>query len=302
MWRAVRTVAVPFVQTTGSLRNFEPRFAPRTSAAYDPTVPAAPGAPSTNVTPRRTTGPAARSTRLHDKMPLHLSQRRLQPELMDRPGLGANEHHRALRGLGRLNAASGVCRQLWGCLSAVAAREVGRPLRVLDIASGGGDVAWGLWNLARRYGIDLEILGMDVSAAACEYARARCQAAKRAIAFQQADVTRQSLPAGFDVATCSLFLHHLTFGDAADLLRRMAAAARTVVVSDLRRSTAGYVLAHAACRTLTRSPVVRYDGPQSVANAFSFQEMQSLCAAAGLSDAVVRTAWPCRLTIVRHGG
>lgn len=229
-----------------------------------------------------------------------LSQRRLQPELMDCPQLDVLQHHRALRGLRRLNLASGVSRQLWRHLSAASRRQRRGPLRVLDVASGGGDVAWGLYNLARRQGVDLQVLGLDVSAAACTFATMRCQAAGDAIRFEQVDVTRESLPAGFDVVTCSLFLHHLSGDQASRLLGAMAASGELLLVSDLRRCTVGYALAQAACRILTRSHVVRYDAPQSVANAFSFDEMQSLCTAAGLPNASVRAAWPCRLLVIHQ--
>lgn len=232
---------------------------------------------------------------------LSLQRRRLDAELMDQPHLDAEEHRRALGGLHRLNVASGVCRQIWREIVGVRSHERGGPLRILDVASGGGDVAWGLWTLARRQGRQLQILGLDMSAVACAYASHQCRDAGQSIAFRQANVLCEPLPTGFDVVICSLFLHHLAWNDASRLLSEMAAAGRVLVVSDLRRCAAGYALAHAACRVLSRSPVVQYDGPRSVANAFSFGEMKSLSAAAGLEDATVRAAWPCRLMVVHQG-
>jgi hypothetical protein len=82
-------------------------------------------------------------------------------------------------------------------------------------------------------------------------------------------VTRGFTHRGFDVVTCSLFLHHLTSDQATNLLMRMAAAGRLLLANDLRRCVSGYLMAQLACRCLTRSPIVRYDGPQSVANAFT---------------------------------
>jgi 2-polyprenyl-3-methyl-5-hydroxy-6-metoxy-1,4-benzoquinol methylase len=219
---------------------------------------------------------------------------------MDHPGLDAVEHGRALAGLGRLNLASGICRQLWKPVAGFARRRDLSHLRVLDIASGGGDVSLGLWQLAQRQGVDLQIVGLDVSPTACQYANHRCEQAGGAIAFRQADVTREALPMGFDVVTSSLFLHHLSFAEAAALLTKMAGAGRLLLMSDLRRCTSGYTLAQIACRTLTRSSVVHFDGPQSVANAFSLREMRQLSRAAGLLDATVRRAWPCRMMLVHE--
>jgi 2-polyprenyl-3-methyl-5-hydroxy-6-metoxy-1,4-benzoquinol methylase len=230
-----------------------------------------------------------------------LSQRVLLPELMDQAGLDVYEHSRALAGLRRLNLASGVARRLWQEIAAQSSMQPGGRLRVLDIASGGGDVALGLWMRARRRNIALEILGLDASHTACRTAAARCAPAKGEITFQCRDVLATALPTGFDVIVCTLFLHHLAVAEAQTLLANMRAAGPLMVLSDLRRCSVGYAIAHAACRMLTRSPIVHYDGPQSVASAFSLAEMRSLCQAAGLANAIVRPVWPWRILVVhRH--
>ena len=61
--------------------------------------------------------------------------RDLQPELMDHPALPAAEHRRALAGLARLNSLSGSVGVLWPEVRKLA-RELGRPLRILDVATG----------------------------------------------------------------------------------------------------------------------------------------------------------------------
>ena len=159
---------------------------------------------------------------------------------------------------------------------------------------------FGLWKLAQKTGLDLRILGLDISAAACEFAREQCRTAGGSIVFEQSDVIRDFIPDGFDVVTCSLFLHHLTCDQASNLLMKMGAAGRLLLANDLRRCTNGYLMAQLACRCLTRSLIVRYDGPQSVANAFTASEMRDLCMAAGLVDATVHKAWPCRMLVRRQ--
>ena len=236
----------------------------------------------------------------HDAMPpFFLKRRHLQPELMDQPRLDKPRHYQALDGLHRLNVASGTCRQLWRSVRATLGLRQ-RRLRMLDVASGGGDVPLGMWKLAQRDGVDLEILGVDASLAACEYAASRAQPHAASFAFKQLDVTREQLPAGFDVVTCSLFLHHLTAEQASDLLTNMAAAGELLLVSDLRRSAGGYALAQLACRMLTCSPIVRSDGPQSVANAFTLGEMRELCERAGIKNATTEAVWPFRLMVMHQ--
>jgi len=228
-----------------------------------------------------------------------LSQRNLQAELMDEPDLDPEVHRRALGGLARINRWSRSTEMLWPSIRRAAGLGApGTRLRVLDVASGGGDIAMRLGAKARQARIALEILGLDISPVAVEYARGRARAADGPIAFEVHDVLREPLPDGFDVVMSSLFLHHLAAADATRLLRSMAAAAgRLVLVNDLRRSRIGYLLAHVACRLLTRSRVVHVDGPRSVAGAFSMDEIAKLCNSAGLAPVRIGRRWPSRFLL-----
>ena len=233
-------------------------------------------------------------------MPLPcLFQRDFRPELMDQIETPRAEHVRALQGLRRLNVASGVAAQLWRQITSHCGVTSDRRLRVLDVACGGGDVAVGVWKRAQRQGIAVDLVCLDRSPTACEQASQRCRAAGASMELVCTDAVRSPLPSDFDVVMSSLFLHHLSRPDAVKLLAKMGDAGRLLVVSDLRRSAVGYVVAHAASRLVTRSPIVHYDGPQSVANAFSVSEAAALCDEAGLSGAIVRCAWPWRLMITR---
>jgi SAM-dependent methyltransferase len=227
-----------------------------------------------------------------------IRQRCREPEVMDQPGLDRARHFQALRGLERINFWSNTAGTLWAALAALARQTAPRPLRVLDLASGGGDVATGLWHRARRRGVRLEIDGCDLNPDAVRYARERAAGNGAAVGFFTHDALAGPLPEGYDVHFCSLFLHHLDDDQAVDLLRRMSrAAARLVLVNDLVRSRTGLLLAHVAVRVLTTSPVVHVDGPRSVAAAFTIAEARSLAGRAGLHGARVGRRWPCRFLL-----
>ncbi|MFM7809852.1 MAG: methyltransferase, partial [Planctomycetota bacterium] len=70
-------------------------------------------------------------------------------EWMDDPAISEDVHAHALAGLARLNAISRAHRLVWPPLRELAA-HVDRPLQVLDVASGGGDLPRRLDALARR--------------------------------------------------------------------------------------------------------------------------------------------------------
>jgi 2-polyprenyl-3-methyl-5-hydroxy-6-metoxy-1,4-benzoquinol methylase len=232
-----------------------------------------------------------------------LRQRRREPEIIDQPDLEEGRHAQALRGLERINAWSGSARILWPAIRALSRTMGAKPLRLLDLASGGGDVPIRLWHKARRAGIALEVEGCDVSATAVAHAGRRAAERGAGVGFFQWDALGGPLPEGYDVLTCSLFLHHVDESPAVDLLRRMAAAARRLVlVNDLRRSTAGWLLAYAGTRVLSASPVIHNDGPLSVAAAFTPAEAHGLAEQAGLTGVTVVRRWPFRWLLTWERG
>src|SRR5262245_8000689 len=98
-----------------------------------------------------------------------LRRRRRRPECMDQPGLEARHHLEALRGLERINLLSGSAGILWPSIRALYL-ESPRALRLLDVATGAGDVALRLWRRARRAGLPLEVEGCDLSPRAVAFA------------------------------------------------------------------------------------------------------------------------------------
>jgi len=226
---------------------------------------------------------------------MRLRERRRQPELMDEPGLDPRAHSLALKGLERINRWSRSNSIVWPPMRELARRQPNQALRVLDVATGAGDMPIRLWHRARRTGVCLEIEACDISPHALEYARSRAKAVGARTRFFTLDVLHDPLPTDYDVVMSSLFLHHLEEGDAIDLLRRMSAAARQLVlVNDLRRGVAGFLLAYVGTRVLSSSPIVHIDGPRSVEAAFTVAEARHLAHEAGLTGAAVVRRWPCR--------
>ena len=224
-----------------------------------------------------------------------ISQRRLQPEIIDQPDLDSQRHSQALRGLERINWWSGSARILWPPVLALAREYSERPLRILDVAAGAGDVPIRLWRKGSRAGVRLEIAGCDRSSHAVEYARKRARENNAPIQFFEWDALRGDFPGDPDVVLSSLFLHHLEEAQAVDFLRRMGqAAGRMVLVNDLERGLAGFVLSYLGTRVLSASPVVHTDGPRSVEGAFTILEARDLACRAGLTEATVTRRWPCR--------
>ncbi len=227
-----------------------------------------------------------------------LGTRQLTPEMMDATDIHENQHRSALRGLGRVNAICLTHRSLWNPIHRMALRHAPAPLRVLDVACGGGDVAVRMALTARRLRLPISIDGCDKSSMAITVAQERANVSGVSCQFFPFDVTSNDWPEGYDVIMTSLFLHHLPTETAVQTLKSMSQAPRKMVlVNDLVRSRMGYLYARFGGYLLSRSPIVHSDGPTSVAGAFTREELSELGRRAGLRGATVKLIWPERMLL-----
>ena len=215
---------------------------------------------------------------------------------MDSPDLDELRHEGALRALARINLLSLAARRIWAGLRGLSPPADG-PLKFLDVACGGGDVALWLKSRAIREGMAVEVSGCDLSPVAVSYAKRRARDRGLEVEFFHHDATAGELPGGFDVVSSSLFLHHLSRDGAMRFFAHMARAGKVVLIQDLLRTRLGYVMAWTAVRAVTRSRVVWVDGPRSVQAAFSLTEVGELAGEAGLAGARIQPCWPERFTL-----
>jgi len=235
-------------------------------------------------------------------IPRDLRQRWREPEWMDQPDIDPALHDSALRSLERLNSWARSPRLMWPAIHDVVDSRPDGACRVLDVATGAGDVPLALCALAARQGLKLHVTAVDISPQAIAHAKKRAGASGDSIEFRQCDALREDFPrAEYDIVMCSLFLHHLEEDQAVMLLRKMhAAATRLVIVCDLRRCSRGLWLTRVASRVLTRSPVVRVDGPRSVRAAFTIEEARAVAQRAGWQDFQIKPVWPYRFILSEH--
>ena len=223
-----------------------------------------------------------------------LTRRHREPEIQDQPDLDSELLWQALAGLESINSWSRSPYVLWPSIRALG-RQMRRPLRVLDIATGAADVPISLWHLARRAKLALQVEACDLNPRTVSYAQHRAREKKAEVHVFPLDVLHQEIPHHYDVVMCSLFLHHLSDAEAVLVLGRMAqAASHMLLVNDLLRGVEGLVLGYLCLPFLTRSKVNRVDGIRSVRAAFTLDEVRLLASRAGLSGTVVEKHWPCR--------
>lgn len=201
-----------------------------------------------------------------------------------------------LRDLRRVNRLLGGASLSGRALDALAGRvaDAGTAVSLLDVGTGGADIPLALLDEWGRRGRRLHVTGVDDRSevlAAARVADPRVNSAAR-LTLEQAD--GRSLPypdASFDVAHCSLVLHHLEPTDAVALLRELARVARLgVIVNDLARNRMAWLGAQLLAALATRNRYSRHDGPLSVRRAYTTAEAHAMLAAAGLRPVAELTA------------
>ena len=227
-------------------------------------------------------------------------KRARRPELMDDPDVDREELWRSLRDLEWFNRYHGGHRSAVRDVLALAARVPSRPVSILDVATGGADVARAVSAGARRRGISARIVATDIHPATLEFAR-RATAGEPDIDVQHADAL--DLPFGedeFDLAMMTLTLHHFRREDAIRVLEELDRVARHgFVVTDLERSWRARLGAWLMGKTLWRNhPVTRHDGEVSAKAAFTIPELRELTREALGIDPRVRRVVPVRLSMV----
>jgi 2-polyprenyl-3-methyl-5-hydroxy-6-metoxy-1,4-benzoquinol methylase len=200
-------------------------------------------------------------------------------ELMDRPQPVSPELERDLERLRQLNRWFGSYR----LVSTFIRRWImpGAHMRIVDLATGSGDIPRLVVDHARRIGAQIEIDAIDQQPATLKIARS-LSADYPEISFHAANILEWDYAQGYDVALCSLVLHHFSEDDAVRVLRQCRELSkRFVLVSDLRRGLLLKAGVYMLTAVIFREPMTRFDARLSAQRAFSFSEMRELAIRAG---------------------
>jgi ubiquinone/menaquinone biosynthesis C-methylase UbiE len=178
-------------------------------------------------------------------------------------------------------------------------------LRVLDIATGSGDIPEELFRWAARRGIELTVVLTDISEEILGVARERINRVGFGTSSSFAVCDAGSLPfpdASFDVVACSLAFHHLSVSQAKAALREMARLSRLgLIINDVYRSQGAWYLAWLLVHLTTTNRLTRHDGPASVLRAFTPRELKRMASEVGVPVSVhTHPFW--RMAVVGKAG
>jgi 2-polyprenyl-3-methyl-5-hydroxy-6-metoxy-1,4-benzoquinol methylase len=200
-------------------------------------------------------------------------------EMMDRPQPVSAELERDLERIRQLNRWFGS----YGLVLGFIRRWIrpGDKLRIVDMATGSGDIPRLIVDYARQVNAKVEIDALDWQPATLEIA-AKLSVNYPEISYREANILEWNSVEAYDIVLCSLALHHFSNQDAVRILHRcLEVSNRFVLVSDLRRSFLLIAGIYILTALIFREPMTRYDARLSVLRAFSFSEMRDLARDAG---------------------
>jgi 2-polyprenyl-3-methyl-5-hydroxy-6-metoxy-1,4-benzoquinol methylase len=200
-------------------------------------------------------------------------------EMMDRPQPVSPELERDLERIRQLNRWFG---SYWLVLSFM--RRWIKPathMRLVDLATGSGDIPRLIADYARKIGAHIEIEALDRQPATLEVAT-KLSAGYPEIYYHEGNILEWHSVERYDIVLCTLALHHFSDEDAVSVLRRSRELSRRfVLVSDLRRGFLLQTGVYFLTTLIFREPMTRFDARLSAVRAFSFSDTRDLAVRAG---------------------
>ena len=219
-------------------------------------------------------------------------------EWMDEP-CSFEEFRACLRSLERSNRLTFTYRPTLAWLQQFG--SVARPLHVVDVGFGGGDMLRRIEQWAKRRGLDWSLTGIDLNPHAARAAKEFTPVESR-IRWVTGHAYCYEPDRPIDLILNSLLMHHLPEDEIPRFLGWMEArAGMGWFVNDLHRQPVPYHFYWWFARAMRFHPFVRHDGPVSIRRAFRAEDWERYSRAASLPAraAEVRTVWPARLCVSR---
>jgi SAM-dependent methyltransferase len=202
-------------------------------------------------------------------------------ERMEHPGVAPAELARGLAHLAHINRTFGGTRVVLEHLEPLLDRPP-PPIRILDVGTGYADLPRAIVARARQRGLAVRIEALDRHPGIRTLAARAC-AGYPEIRIRDGDGLALPYPErSLDVAVASQLLHHMEGEATVRLLRELRRVARhAVLVGDLRRGVWPFAATWIVLHLVSRSPLIRHDGPLSVRRGFVPAELLDLARAAG---------------------
>lgn len=228
---------------------------------------------------------------------IDLSARSTLPEKMDAPGVAEHETRQALRELEVVNELLGGYNVVLHALGQLdwPAREV----TIIDMGCGGGDMLRAIAVWAIKHNHKVKLIGVDWNPVMTAYATERSSQYNN-ISFKTLSVFDDTLLAEkADITMSSLFCHHFDKKELVDLVSRMYhLAGYAVIINDLHRHWFAYYSIKMLTSVLSKTYLVKYDAPLSVARSFIRNDWKEILSEANIANYSLNWKWAWRWELI----
>jgi ubiquinone/menaquinone biosynthesis C-methylase UbiE len=191
----------------------------------------------------------------------------------------------------------GVARQVEQVVKASDQRE----FSLLDVACGSADIPLAIARWAERARYQARIVATDISPQIVAVAQEQAANTPGVTVERQDALNLPYARGSFDIALCTLAIHHFEPERAIELLAGMARVSRHVLVFDVARARLAYIGSLLLTRLLFMDAMTCHDAPASVRRAYLAQELREFGVKADLQDLRVRVGIPWRLALSASG-
>lgn len=221
--------------------------------------------------------------------------RSTEDEMMDDFGLGHGVIDPIMDELEVVNAMLGGYRVFFDAFRKVRLKD---GMTISDWGCGGGDSLRRIALWARKKNYKLNLVGIDATPAAVEYAREKSMGFPE-ITYILSDVMSDNLVTNqFDIVISSLFSHHFKDAEWIKLIQKMSDCASTaVIVNDLHRHWFAYHSIGLLTSVFSRSEMVKHDSKVSVMRSFKSADIKNMLSKAGIEFYTLKWMWAFRWQI-----
>lgn len=225
-----------------------------------------------------------------------IPRQRDREELLDLHAGSEAEVLRSLRDIARINTFLGGTRISINAIFELLENAPKRPICVLDIGTGIGDIPFQLQQEASRRNWEIQTFGLDINARHLKIAREELPR-EAGVLLLRGDAFRLPFAdKSVDIVHSSLFLHHFRTPQIQQLLREFSRVSKIGwIMNDLERHGLPLWFFRTTWPIFARSYITRLDGTASIRRAYTLREMRRITR--DFQGARVERKFPFRLCI-----
>lgn len=206
---------------------------------------------------------------------IHTATRSTEEEIMDDLHMSGEQLINSLDQLATINKWLGGNKiTIDGLKTILRQQPKEQTIFIVDLGCGNGDMLRKVADFGRKNGFTFQLLGIDANAATIDYA-IELSAQYPEIMFRKEDVLSDSFETQtYDIAMCTLFLHHFDDAAASDFVTTLVKNASIgILINDLHRHWLAYIL-FKALTLVMQNEMTKKDGLTSILRAFKRKDFE----------------------------